>query len=186
MMRFTARFRVPSCLPTATSSRSTPATRSTGSPTSSSSAAASPGCGPRSKCPPTSTVLVVTKDRVSESNSTYAQGGIAGVLSPEDRFENHIEDTLAAGGGLCDRDSRRAGRPRSAGRRSTTSIRWGTQFDEEDGQLALTREGGHSHRRIVHALGDATGFEVMRADHRHGPHARRTSRSGTTPSPSTC
>ena len=42
-------------------------------------------------------------------------------------------------------------------------VRWGTHFDEEDGQLALTREGGHSHRRIVHALGDATGHEVMRA-----------------------
>src|ERR671937_2732450 len=48
-------------------------------------------------------VLVVTKDRVTESNSSYAQGGIAGVLSPEDRFENHVEDTLIAGDGLCDR-----------------------------------------------------------------------------------
>src|SRR5438309_9888250 len=48
-------------------------------------------------------VLVVTKDSVQQSNSAYAQGGIAGVLSPEDRFENHIEDTLKAGGGLCDR-----------------------------------------------------------------------------------
>src|SRR5438128_643834 len=48
-------------------------------------------------------VLVITKDRVQQSNSTYAQGGIAGVLSPEDRFENHIEDTLTAGAGLCDR-----------------------------------------------------------------------------------
>src|SRR5581483_9004040 len=49
-------------------------------------------------------VLVVTKDRLQESNSAYAQGGIAGVLSPEDRFENHIEDTLVAGAGLCNRD----------------------------------------------------------------------------------
>src|SRR5207237_3981255 len=48
-------------------------------------------------------VLVVTKDKVQQSNSSFAQGGIAGVLSPEDRFENHIEDTLTAGGGLCDR-----------------------------------------------------------------------------------
>ena len=60
-------------------------------------------------------VLVVTKDRVTESNSTYAQGGIAGVLSPEDRFENHIEDTLVAGDGLCDPRRRRAGRPRGPG-----------------------------------------------------------------------
>src|SRR3954453_16179576 len=49
-------------------------------------------------------VLVVTKDRINESNSYYAQGGIAGVLAPEDRFENHIEDTLSAGAGLCDSD----------------------------------------------------------------------------------
>src|SRR6476646_2989202 len=48
-------------------------------------------------------VLVVTKDSIQQSNSSYAQGGIATVLSPEDRFENHIEDTIAAGGGLCDR-----------------------------------------------------------------------------------
>src|SRR5947209_8608651 len=48
-------------------------------------------------------VLVVTKDAIQQSNSNYAQGGIAGVMSPEDRFENHIEDTLTAGAGLCDR-----------------------------------------------------------------------------------
>src|SRR5436305_15271024 len=54
--------------------------------------------------PPQLDVLVVTKDRLQESNSAYAQGGIAGVLSPEDRFENHIEDTLIAGAGLCHRD----------------------------------------------------------------------------------
>src|SRR5216684_4859484 len=53
--------------------------------------------------PPELRVLVVTKDRVQQSNSTYAQGGIAAVRSPEDRFENHIEDTLTAGAGLCDR-----------------------------------------------------------------------------------
>src|SRR5262245_37939732 len=53
--------------------------------------------------PPSLSVLVVTKDAVQQSSSSYAQGGIAGVLSPEDRFENHIEDTLTAGAGLCDR-----------------------------------------------------------------------------------
>src|SRR6266699_2293938 len=52
--------------------------------------------------PPSLRVLVVTKDTIAQSNSSYAQGGIAGVLSPEDRFENHIEDTLTAGAGLCD------------------------------------------------------------------------------------
>ncbi len=107
-------------------------------------------------------VLVVTKDSVQQSNSNYAQGGIAGVLSPEDRFENHIEDTLTAGAGLCDRDIVEMV-VREAPNQINDLIRWGTHFDEEGGQLALTREGGHSHRRIVHALGDATGHEVMRA-----------------------
>src|SRR5438270_3715361 len=107
-------------------------------------------------------VLVVTKDSIQQSNSTYAQGGIAGVLSPEDRFENHIEDTLTAGGGLCHRDIVEMV-VREAPQQINDLVRWGTHFDEEDGQLALTREGGHSHRRIVHALGDATGYEVMRA-----------------------
>src|SRR6516225_4114875 len=107
-------------------------------------------------------VLVVTKDNIQQSNSNYAQGGIAGVLSPEDRFENHIEDTLTAGAGLCDREVVEMV-VREAPAQINDLIRWGTQFDQEDGHLALTREGGHSHRRIVHALGDATGFEVMRA-----------------------
>ncbi|HEV3256804.1 MAG TPA: L-aspartate oxidase [Gemmataceae bacterium] len=107
-------------------------------------------------------VLVVTKDNIQQSNSSYAQGGIAGVLSAEDRFENHIEDTLSAGAGLCDREIVDLV-VREAPAQINDLIRWGTHFDEEDGHLALTREGGHSHRRIVHALGDATGHEVMRA-----------------------
>ncbi len=107
-------------------------------------------------------VLVVTKDAVRESNSTYAQGGIAGVMSPEDRFENHIEDTHTAGAGLCD-SAVVEKVVREAPEQINDLIRWGTHFDEEGGHLALTREGGHSHRRIVHALGDATGHEVMRA-----------------------
>ncbi len=107
-------------------------------------------------------VLVVTKDRVTESNSSYAQGGIAGVLSPEDTFENHVEDTLIAGDGLCDRAVVEMV-IHDAPHQIDKLIEFGTKFDEENGQLALTREGGHSHRRIVHALGDSTGFEVMRA-----------------------
>src|SRR5262249_39280223 len=107
-------------------------------------------------------VLIITKDKFQQSNSNYAQGGIAGVLSPEDRFENHIEDTLTAGAGLCDRSIVETV-VHEAPQQINDLIRYGTHFDEEDGQLALTREGGHSHRRIVHALGDATGFEVMRA-----------------------
>lgn len=107
-------------------------------------------------------VLVVTKDRIAESNSAYAQGGIAGVIGPDDRFEDHVADTLTAGAGLCD--------PaivelvvREAPKAIADLIAWGTHFDFENGELALTREGGHSHARIVHALGDATGYEMMRA-----------------------
>jgi L-aspartate oxidase len=107
-------------------------------------------------------VLVITKDSLRESNSSYAQGGIAGVLSPEDRFENHIDDTLVAGAGLCDREVVELV-VREAPHQIGDLIRFGTKFDLENGELALTREGGHSHRRIVHALGDATGHEVMRA-----------------------
>jgi L-aspartate oxidase len=113
--------------------------------------------------PPDLDVLVVTKDSIQQSNSSFAQGGIAGVMSPEDRFEDHIEDTIKAGGGLCDRQIVEMV-VREAPQQINDLIRWGTNFDlEEEGKLALTREGGHSHRRIVHALGDATGHEVMRA-----------------------
>ena len=107
-------------------------------------------------------VLVVTKDEVRESNSQYAQGGIAGVLDPEDRFDNHIADTLAAGKGLCDPEVVEMV-VREAPVRIGELIDWGTHFDEVDGQVALGREGGHSHARIVHALGDETGREIMRA-----------------------
>jgi L-aspartate oxidase len=107
-------------------------------------------------------VTVVTKEQVRESNSTYAQGGIAGVLDPEDHFEDHIADTHAAGKGLCDPEVV-AQVVHEAPRRIAELIEWGTHFDQVDGQVALTREGGHSHARIVHAMGDATGQEVMRA-----------------------
>jgi L-aspartate oxidase len=102
-------------------------------------------------------VLAVTKDRLQLSNSSWAQGGIAAVRSPEDRFENHIEDTLTAGAGLCDRDVVEMV-VREAPKQIDDLIGYGAKFDAETG-----REGGHSHARIVHALGDATGFEVMRA-----------------------
>lgn len=106
--------------------------------------------------------LVVTKDLLAQSNSAYAQGGIAGVLDPLDDFANHLADTLAAGKGLCDRDIVDMV-VREAPDRIQELIGLGTQFDRENGEIALTQEGGHSHRRIVHALGDATGKEVMRA-----------------------
>ena len=107
-------------------------------------------------------VVVISKESLKQSNSAYAQGGIAGVLDPEDRFEDHIADTLSAGGDLCDRNVVEMV-VREAPGRIEELIRWGTNFDEDAGSLALGREGGHSHHRIVHALGDATGKEVMRA-----------------------
>jgi L-aspartate oxidase len=115
---------------------------------------------------PKLSVVVVTKDRVQQSNSNYAQGGIAGVLAPDDHFENHVADTLEAGGTLCD--------PkvvdmvvREAPQRIHELIHWGTQFDQVDNHIALGREGGHDHNRIAHAFGDATGREIMRAVIRH-------------------
>src|SRR6202011_5894221 len=82
--------------------------------------------------PSTLDVLVVTKDKLQQSNSAYAQGGIAGVLSPEDRFENHIEDTLTAGAGLCAPDVVEMV-VREAPQQINDLIHWGTHFDEEDG-----------------------------------------------------
>ncbi len=111
---------------------------------------------------PALSVLVVTKDTLDESNSNYAQGGIAGVLDPEDRFEHHVQDTLVAGGALCNRKIVEMV-VREAPQRISELIQWGTQFDEQAGSLKLGREGGHSRHRVVHALGDATGREVMRA-----------------------
>ena len=107
-------------------------------------------------------VLVVTKDAVAQSNSQYAQGGIAGVLDADDRFEFHVSDTLTAGGNLCD-ESVTEMVIREAPERIRELAAWGTNFDEHGGELSLGREGGHSHNRIVHALGDMTGQEVMRA-----------------------
>jgi L-aspartate oxidase len=107
-------------------------------------------------------VLIVTKDELRESNSHYAQGGIAGVLDPEDRFDNHIADTVAAGKGLCDPEVVEMV-VREAPTRIAELVEWGTHFDQVNGHVALGREGGHSHARIVHALGDETGREIMRA-----------------------
>ncbi len=107
-------------------------------------------------------VVVVTKDVLSQSNSAYAQGGIAGVLDPLDDIASHAADTIAAGKGLCDQDIVQMV-VREASERIHELIDFGAHFDEKDGEIALTREGGHSHRRVAHALGDATGKEVMRA-----------------------
>lgn len=111
---------------------------------------------------PSLRTMILTKDKLEESNSTYAQGGIASVWDPEDRFDNHVQDTLVAGCDLCDTATVDMV-VREAPQRVAELIDWGTQFDQLDGQLILGREGGHSHQRIIHALGDATGKEIMRA-----------------------
>lgn len=111
---------------------------------------------------PEQSVLVVTKDELAISNSSYAQGGIAGVLDPQDDFANHARDTLEAGANLCDRDVVEMV-IREAPGRIDELVQWGTEFDRKNGELLLGREGGHSHHRVVHAMGDATGKEIMRA-----------------------
>jgi L-aspartate oxidase len=107
-------------------------------------------------------VTVVTKKERSESNTNYAQGGIATVLAPDDTFDSHVQDTLTAGAGLCNEEVVRfvvEGGPAQIDR----LIRWGVEFTPGDaGGWDLGREGGHSHRRIVHAR-DMTGREVERA-----------------------
>jgi len=84
------------------------------------------------------------------------------VTSAKDRFEDHIEDTIRAGGSLCDRAVVEMV-VREAPNRIQELIEWGTRFDQDDGELQLGREGGHSQARVLHALGDATGKEIMRA-----------------------
>ncbi|APZ94460.1 L-aspartate oxidase [Fuerstiella marisgermanici] len=113
---------------------------------------------------PSLRTIMVTKDRISHSNSAWAQGGIAGVLDPLDEFANHVNDTIAAGKGMCDRDVVEFV-IREAPERIRELIRYGADFDKVEGEIALTLEGGHSHPRVAHALGDATGKEVMRAMH---------------------
>ncbi len=106
--------------------------------------------------------LVITKGELRQSNSAHAQGGIAGVLGAEDRFEDHVHDTLVAGGSLCDRAVVERV-IREAPERIGELIEWGTQFDRSGQTLALAREGGHGRARVAHALGDATGKEIIRA-----------------------
>ncbi|MBM4054531.1 MAG: L-aspartate oxidase [Planctomycetes bacterium] len=104
-------------------------------------------------------VLIVTKDKIDENNTTYAQGGIAVVLSPEDDVVKHKTDTLTAGQGLCDASV--VGMIISEGsKRVQEMIGLGAEFDKENDHLIFTQEGGHSFPRIIRALGDSTGREV--------------------------
>ncbi len=109
--------------------------------------------------PPHLRVAVISKADITSGATLWAQGGIAAVLDSDDSVEAHINDTLSAGGGLCHEDA-----VRHTVENAAESIRWlidnGVQFTrDENEQLHLTREGGHSHRRIIHAA-DATGNAV--------------------------
>lgn len=119
---------------------------------------------------PVRSVLVVTKGVLEAGSTQWAQGGLAGVLDPADSTENHVRDTLVAGAGLCDEAV-----VRELVAEAPTTIRYlmrlGAAFDPShdpvprpglDIDIALTREGGHSHDRIVHSGGDRSGAEVQR------------------------
>ncbi|MDP4503659.1 L-aspartate oxidase [Nonomuraea turcica] len=112
---------------------------------------------------PAAKVMVVTKDVLSAGSTRWAQGGIAAVLDPRDTPEEHLNDTLLAGVGLCDVKAVRTLVTEGPAALRRLMAR-GANFDRTpDGRLQLTREGGHRRRRIVHAGGDATGAEVQRA-----------------------
>ncbi|MEJ7900339.1 MAG: L-aspartate oxidase [Thermomicrobiales bacterium] len=107
-------------------------------------------------------VIVVTKGSLGESNTWYAQGGLAAAVGADDDPDLHFADTIAAGAGLCDGDAVRVlvdGGP--------AAVRWliehGTRFDYENDSLALGKEAAHSRNRVVHAGGDATGAEIERS-----------------------
>lgn len=105
-------------------------------------------------------VAIITKKQKAESNTNYAQGGIAAVIDQYDSFDKHIADTLDAGAGLCKRES-----VELIVKEGPVAIRklleYGARFTKDDGNLHLGKEGGHSHNRIVHAA-DMTGREIER------------------------
>ena len=115
------------------------------------------------RLPETASVALIAKRELHEGNTYYAQGGISAVLDAQDSIESHVQDTLQTGAGLCDEAT-----VQLVVERGPENIRWllehGVQFTRDDhavssGGYHLTREGGHSHRRVIHAA-DATGREV--------------------------
>lgn len=108
-------------------------------------------------------VLLLTKDVLSTGSTAWAQGGIAAALGPEDSPEQHFQDTLEAGAGLCDQNSVKT-LVQEGPSAVKKLINLGATFDlDPSGNVALTREGGHRRDRIAHAGGDATGAEISRA-----------------------
>jgi L-aspartate oxidase len=121
----------------------------------------------------TGTVLVVTKEELAESNTAYAQGGIAVAMGGEEDVALHLEDTMAAGDGLVNREAA-AVLVTEGPKRVDELLEWGTAFDRYpkdkdgvEGELMRTREGAHSLSRILHANGDATGKEIAVSLLRH-------------------
>lgn len=106
-------------------------------------------------------VTVITKRTTQDSNTDKAQGGIAAAMDADDSPDLHYSDTLLAGAGLCDCEAVRI-LVHEGPRRVLQLMDMGARFDFEGGRLALTREGAHSCRRILHACGDATGAEIQR------------------------
>ena len=111
---------------------------------------------------PSLKVALVTKIDLKTSNSYFAQGGIASVIAPNDTFEGHIEDTLVAGAGLCDEEAVKV-LVEEGPENIAELVSLNVPFDTNpEGELMITREGGHSCRRIVHCGGDATGRETTK------------------------
>jgi L-aspartate oxidase len=111
-------------------------------------------------------VLVVTKEELAESNTAYAQGGIAVAMDGDEDVAEHLEDTIAAGDGLVNQKAATV-LVEQGPLRVEELLQWGTVFDREDGELMRTREGAHSRSRILHANGDATGKEIAVSLLRH-------------------
>ena len=107
-------------------------------------------------------VVVLAKREVTDSATHLAQGGLAAALSDEDEISLHLQDTLNAGDGLCNLEAAKV-LVGEGPERIEELIQWGTEFDRQGTKLAFTREGAHSRDRILHAHGDSTGREILRA-----------------------
>ncbi len=107
-------------------------------------------------------VLVLTKGEIYESSTEHAQGGIAAALAEDDQVCLHFQDTIVAGDGLCREEAVHI-LVEEGPREIHRLIEWGMQFDREGTKLAFTREGAHSRSRVLHAHGDSTGAQILRA-----------------------
>ncbi len=107
-------------------------------------------------------VTLITKQALTESNSQQAQGGIAAALGADDCPELHFQDTITAGAGLCDEEAVQV-LVHEGREQVKLLLQLGAEFDRDENGLSLTREGCHSRRRVLHAQGDATGAEIVRA-----------------------